>query len=51
VVVPRLRRAVHSSSTMAITAYRSNTKNANSFYVAAVVKPLLHIFSSLYSLL
>jgi hypothetical protein len=36
---------------MAITAYRSNTKNANSFYVAAVVKPLLHIFSSLYSLL
>src|SRR6516225_5596355 len=30
VVVPRLLRAVHSSSTMAITAYRSNTKNANS---------------------
>ena len=30
VVVPRLLRAVHSSSTMAITAYRSNTKNENS---------------------
>ena len=29
-VVPRLLRAVHSSSTMAITAYRSNTKNENS---------------------
>jgi hypothetical protein len=30
VVVPRHLRAVHSSSTMAITAYRSNTKNENS---------------------
>src|SRR3989442_15376646 len=30
VVVPRLLRTVHSSSTMAITAYRSNTKNENS---------------------
>src|SRR6266568_3107027 len=31
VVVPRLLRAVHSSSTMAITAYRSNTKNEKSY--------------------
>src|SRR5215475_750392 len=31
VVVPRLSRAVHSSSTMAITAYRANTKNENSY--------------------
>jgi hypothetical protein len=30
VVVPRLLRTVHSSSPMAIPAYRSNTKNANS---------------------
>src|SRR4029453_17562891 len=45
VVVPRHLRAVHSSSTMAITAYRSNTKNAFSFYVAPVVKPLFPIFS------
>src|SRR6059058_5371161 len=30
-VVPRLLRAVHSSSTRAITAYRSNTKNENSY--------------------
>src|SRR5262249_23870252 len=30
VVVPRLLRAVHSSSPRAITAYRSNTKNENS---------------------
>jgi hypothetical protein len=29
---------------VAITAYISNTKNENSFYVAAIVKPLLHIF-------
>src|SRR5215470_9266997 len=33
VVVPRLLRAVHSSSPMAITAYRSNTKNANSYTI------------------
>src|SRR5207249_7698614 len=33
VVVPRLLRAVHSSSTMAITAYRSNTKNENSYAI------------------
>jgi hypothetical protein len=30
VVVPGLLRAVHSFSPMAITAYRSNTKNENS---------------------
>jgi hypothetical protein len=30
--------------TTAVTAYISITKNANSFYVAAIVKPLLHIF-------
>src|SRR5262249_44807518 len=33
VVVPRLSRAVHSPSTMAITAYRSNTKNENSYAI------------------
>src|SRR4029450_13737956 len=31
VVVPRLLRPVHSSSTTAITAYRSNTKNEKSY--------------------
>src|SRR5262245_45845123 len=33
VVVPRLLRAVHSSSPRAITAYRSNTKNENSYTI------------------
>src|SRR6266478_5390906 len=33
VVVPRLLRAVHSSSAIAITAYISNTKNENSYTI------------------
>ena len=37
--------------TTAITAYISITKNENSFYVAAVVKPLSPFFSSLSSFL
>src|SRR2546428_11550472 len=34
---------------VAVTACISITKNEKSFYVAAIVKPLLHIFSSLSS--
>jgi hypothetical protein len=36
---------------VAITAYISNTKNENSFYVAAIVKPLSPFFPSLASFL
>jgi hypothetical protein len=38
-----------SSSTGAVTAYRSITKNAISFYVVATVKPLYPFFSSFFS--